>query len=126
MTPAEFDTRRRSLGLSVDETAALCGVGDRQVRRWQSGATPVPVDAAAGLEALEDAMARAVDEATRHTTDKVERGPVVLWRYRTQADLDRSPHARGLPLGAHAMMIAWAADALAAEGVDVRIEWASP
>ncbi|AGH48785.1 MULTISPECIES: helix-turn-helix domain-containing protein [Sphingomonadales] len=124
MSPAEFDTRRRSLGLSVDETAALCGVQDRTVRRWQSGATPIPADASGALESLEDAMGLAVDELVTFATDRVAKGPVLLWRYRTQAEQDRSPHARSLPLGAHAMMIAWAADALEAEGIDVDIEWA--
>lgn len=124
MTPAGFDTRRRSLGLSVDETASLCGVQDRTVRRWQSGDSPIPADAAAALDQLEAAMSEAVEQALARATDHVARGPVVLWRYRTQADQDRSPHAATLPLGAYAMMIAWAAKALAAEGMDVSIQWA--
>lgn len=134
MTPAEFDTRRRTLGLSVDETAALCGVQDRTVRRWQSGATPIPDDAGDALEQLEDAMERAVDQAVKLAKAEAGRMPIALYRYRTAEDQARSAHASsmppgalakgGLPLGAHAMMIGWAADALAAEGVDVRIEWA--
>lgn len=123
MTPAEFDTRRRSLGLSVEEAASLCQVQDRTVRRWQSGASPIPDDAAAALQALEDAMLEAVEQAVLFATDRVAAGPVLLWRYRTQADQDRSPHAATLPLGAHAMLIAWTADALAAEGLEVAIEW---
>lgn len=125
MTPAELDTRRRMLGLSVDETAALCGVQDRQIRRWQSGAQPIARDVPARLEALEEAMEHAVEEIVALATDKVLDGPVTLWRYRTAADQAQSPNARGIPLGAHAMLTAWAADALAAEGIDVTIEWAS-
>lgn len=124
MTPAEFDTRRRTLGLSVDEAAALCGVQDRTVRRWQSGAYPIPDDAEDALERLEDAMERAVDQAVKLAKAEAGRAPVVLHRYRTAEDQARSPHASSLPLGAHAMMIGWAADALAAEGVEVQIGWA--
>lgn len=49
--------------------------------------------------------------------------PVILWRYRSQDDLEWSRHAAGLPLGAYAMMIAWASDALGAEDIDVEIRW---
>lgn len=124
MSPAEFDTRRRSLGLSVEETAALCGVQDRTVRRWCSGERGVPDDAAEALEALEGAMLDAVENVVQIATDWMERGPVVLYRYRTAADQANSAHASTLPLGAHAMMIAWAADALEAEGIATSIEWA--
>jgi len=124
MTPAEFDTRRRSLGLTVEEAAALCGVQDRTVRRWQSGATPIPQDAASALSRLEEAMGAAVDNAVLLATDKMADGTIALYRYRTAEDHARSPHASSLPPGAHAMMIAWAADALEAEGFEVRIEWA--
>jgi hypothetical protein len=125
LTPAEFDTRRRSLGLSVDETAALCGVQDRTVRRWQSGASPIPEDATEALGGLEDAMLEAVEQALRLATDMTTSAPVVLRRYRTAGDQARSPHASSLPPGAHAMMIGWAADALEAEGIATRIEWAA-
>jgi transcriptional regulator with XRE-family HTH domain len=124
LTPAEFDTRRRYLGLSVDETAALCGVQDRTIRRWQNGTSPIPDDARAALKALEDAMNKAVTALVETVTNVTASGPVVLWRYRTKAEQDKSPHASSLPLGAHAMMIAWAADALEGEGIEVEIAWA--
>lgn len=124
MTPAEFDTRRRSLGLSTREAAALCGVQERTLNRWQAGDYAIPQDAVDALDALEESMSDAVENVVTFATDNVESGPVILWRYRTQAVLDRSEHASGMPLGAHAMMIAWAADALAAEGIGVQIEWA--
>lgn len=124
MTPAEFDTRRRSLGLSTREAAALCNVQERTLNRWQAGEFEIPQDAVEALDALEEAMGDAVDNIVELATDKLERGPVTLWRYRSQADLDRSEHAGGMPLGAHAMLVAWSADALAAEGITVQIEWA--
>ncbi|QHL91176.1 hypothetical protein GVO57_10550 [Sphingomonas changnyeongensis] len=124
MTPAESDTRRRSLGLPVDETTSLCGLQDRTVKRWQSGYSSIPTDAAAALDQLEAAMSKAVEQAVALAADHVARGPVVLWRHRTQADQDRRPHAATFPSGTHAMMIARAADALAAEGMDVSNQWA--
>ena len=124
MTPAEFDTRRRALGLSVEEAAGLCAVQDRTVRRWQSGVSPIPDDAAETLDALEDVMLETMVKALDHASDMTAVGPVVLWRYKTQADQDRRPHASSLPLGADAMLIAWIADALESAGIAVEIEWA--
>lgn len=124
MTPAELDTRRRSLGLSIEEQARVCGpVHEKTVRRWHSGAAPIPDDVRSRLDDIEDQMDRSVEALVRMYTDFVDAGPVRLTRYRTQDDLDESPHA-GLPLGAHAMMTAWVDAALAKEGVDTVIEWA--
>lgn len=124
MTPAHFDTFRRSLGLSTREVADLCGVQERTVNRWQAGDVPIPADAIGALLGLEEAMDDAVERTVEMATDAIDSGPVHLFRYRTQAALDRSPHAAGMPAGAHAMLIAWTADALAAEGIDAQIVWA--
>ena len=124
MTPAEFDTRRRSLGLSIGEVAALVGVSEKTINNWTRGQTAIPADVVAALGALEDAMAEAVENVVEIATDMTDEGPLVLWRYRTPDDQARSHHASSLPLGAHAMMIGWAADALEAEGVTCVIEWA--
>jgi len=124
MTPAEFDTRRRYLGLSVDEAAALCGVQDRTIRRWQSGASPIPADAPAALDRLEYAMTNSVASVVRLTTDRMAGGVIELYRYRTPEHQATSPHASGIPLGAHAMLTAWTANELVDEGFDVRVEWA--
>ena len=124
MMSAEFDTRRRYLGLSVEEVAALCGVHDRTARRWCSGERRVPADVVAALEAAEDAMNAAVEHVVALATDHVQSGPVVLYRYRAAVDMERAGSDWRLPFGAHAMMIAWAADALEAEGIETTIEWA--
>ena len=39
------------------------------------------------------------------------------------AGVDAAPHATGLPLGAHAMLIGWVADALEDDGHDVEMVW---
>lgn len=120
MTPAEYDTHRRRLGLSVEEAAVLHGVQDRTVRRWCSGDRAVPDDAAEALRTLESDMTADLENVMR-----VAQRQTILRRYRTMAALARHEPAPHLPLGAHAMMIAWAAEALAEQGVDVTIEWAA-
>lgn len=129
MTGAEFDTRTRLLGLSQAEIGAVCArdgrpVGDRQVRRWCAGQAPVPGDAADAVERLEDAMTLMVDQLVETVTKRSMAGPVKLRRYREQAELDNSVDGEQLPLGAHAIWTGWAADALAAEGIEVEIVWA--
>jgi hypothetical protein len=124
VTGAEYDTRRRLLGLSVEEAARLHGVQDRTIRRWTRGVSPVPDDAALALLDLEDRMEKAVGEAVKLAKAEAGTAPVALYRYRSVEAQTRSPHASSLPLGAHAMLIGWTADALDAEGFGVAIGWA--
>lgn len=127
MTGAEIDTRRRALGLSVAETAKVCGVSERSVSYWLNGGGEPrdPEDVSARLREVEDIMGDLVEAIAEGVSDTAERAHVTLPRYRTQAALDASGDGRGLPLGAHAMMIAWATDDLRADGHVVSIEWAS-
>ena len=122
MTPAEFDTRRRLLGLSIQEAADYLGVQRRTVERWISGYSSVDDGAADRLLALEDRMSAAVEQVVVVARDK-RADTVVLLRYRSQQAVDASPDAAGLPLGAHAILIGWTADALDAEGVETEIVW---
>ena len=57
-------------------------------------------------------------------TKRSTAGPITLRRYRDQQELDESLDGDGLPLGAHAVYTAWAADALRDEDVEVEIVWA--
>ena len=123
MTPAGFDTRRRLLGLSIQEAADYLGVQRRTVERWISGYSTVDAAAAARLLGLEAAMVRAAEQAVATVQQVASGAPAVLFRYRSQAAVDASHHAAGLPLGAHAMMIGWTADALEAEGIACEIAW---
>lgn len=125
MTGARFDTRRRALGISVSETAAVCGpVAERTVNRWINGHTTIPADAFASLDSLEESMEKAVDKLMQVAIEITMAGPIQIRRYRTQDDLAASPDDFGIPLGAHAMMTAWLDDALAAQGIDAEIVWA--
>lgn len=122
MTPAALDTRRRLLGLSIQETADYCGVARRTVERWISGYSTVDDGAAQRLLALEERMAEAVEQAVALAMEQRPTA-VALQRYRSQAAVDASPHAAGLPLGAHAILIGWTADALEDEGIGAEIAW---
>ena len=122
MTPACFDTRRRLLGLSVQETADWCGVQRKTVQRWASGYSDIPDSAIERLIALEDAMSRAVDELVALAAEKGA-DVIELKRYRDQPGVDASPHAAGMPAGAHAILIGWTSDALEEAGHEVEIIW---
>lgn len=120
MNPAEYDTLIRRLGLSVSEAAALHGVEDRTVRRWCTGERAVPEDAVETLRVLETDMAADLENILRTAEHRM-----TLTRHRSMQSLAEHEPAPHLPLGAHAMMIAWAAEALASDGVAVSIEWAT-
>lgn len=121
---AELDTYRRSLGLSTREVAALCDVKERTVNRWQNGDSPIPNFAMTALDDLSEKMENAVVNALLLIEEKNADGPVLLWRYRNQCDLDNSAHAGGMPLGAHAVMISWCCEALSEEDIDYNVAWA--
>jgi hypothetical protein len=129
MSGARFDTRRRALGLSIGETAIVCGragtpVAERTINRWINDLSNVPNDAFAALDALEIWMEKTIDRLTQIATDQTMAGPIVVRRYRTQDDLSASGDDLGIPLGAHAMMTAWLDDQLAAQGIATDIVWA--
>lgn len=122
MTPAEFDTRRRLLGLSMEETAEWCGANRVTVQRWIKNQSRISPSAIARLDELESRMNAAVEAAV--AVARREKPDVVrLLRYRSQAAVDASPHAAGMPPGAHAILIGWKADALEAGGQAFTIEW---
>lgn len=122
MTPAEFDTRRRLLGLSIQEAADFLGVQRRTVERWISGYSEIPDSAIKKLDSLNAAMMRAVDQAVKFAKRKPAQ-EVALLRYRSQEAVDASPHAAGLPLGAHAVLIGRILTRLREDGFNVTVNW---
>lgn len=74
---------------------------------------------------MDVAVDRARAEVRVNARFVVGDAPVPLIRHRTQAQLDASAHARGMPLGAHAMLVGWTADALAGAGVACQIVWST-
>lgn len=129
MSGARFDTRRRALGLSVAETAIVCGregqpVAERTINRWINDRSPVPQDAFDALVDLEEEMDLWVSKLVKMAADMTMAGPIQIRRYRTQEHLSGSQDDIDIPLGAHAMMLAWLDYALAVEGIDTEIVWA--
>lgn len=60
MTAAEFRIARDHLGLPGEWLADRLGVALRTVRRWDSGASPVPAGVLVEIEEIEDETARFV------------------------------------------------------------------
>ena len=126
VTGAEFDSRRRALGLSISETAAFCAeVEATTVNRWINGRASVPPEALGKLDMLEEFMRMAVGRRVEITADETMSGPVRVHRYRTQEALSASDDAIGIPLGGHEMMTVWLVEKLAGLGITSEVVWAN-
>ena len=114
MTAAEMKTLRESLGLPVSWVAQQAGVTNRTVEYWESGRSAVPDDVASQLASID----RFLDYSAKRA------GPPLL-RYRSNealwADL---PEWSGLPVTAHAAMLARARRRMASGGAVVAIQYA--
>lgn len=100
---ARFDTYRRFLGLSIAETAGVCGVRPRTVQRWIDEDRDIPDSAWTALDDITDAVGRAVD---RIVNEAQRAGAhATLLRYRTAEAYAESPYAEQMPLGAHALFV---------------------
>lgn len=130
MTSAELKTLRESLGLTAQWLANNAGVRLRTLQYWESGRVPVPADVADLLVALDlrytCAAQQAVDVAQQITHEHGKPETVALFRYKDEASLwaDR-PDMQGLPLAAHAALLARTRLSLIAAGFAVRIEYKS-
>ena len=130
MSPAELKTIRESLGLSAQWLADRAGVLQRSVQSWEAGRSRVPDDVAELLLKLEAQFAEAtrqalavVDEQTAKQGQPPE--TVRLYRYRDDAALHAArPDMAGLPVTAHAALLARVRLALLARGQAVVIEYA--
>lgn len=123
MTGAELDTRRRKLGLSIEDVAELADVGVRTVNRWTNDVQPVQIRVVEKLDRLEATMRGQVEFAVRQVTEMVAAGPLPIIRYSTRHAYIASDDKSGVPFGAHAMMCAWLADVLAVQGIDCEFVW---
>lgn len=130
MTPAELKTLRESLGLSAQWLADRSGVLQRSVQYWEAGRSRVPDDVAELILRIDAQFAEAtrqalavVDEQTAAQGHPPE--TVRLYRYRDDAELWQArPDMRGLPVTAHAALLARVRSALLARGQAVAIEYA--
>ncbi len=131
MTPAELKTNREALGLTVGWLAEQAGVGERSVRYWEAGASPVPDDVAALIVSIEAKARQLVTQALAQV-DEVVRAQggtpeaVDLRRYATEVELWRKhPGFKPLPATWHASVLARIARSLEARGIASVIEYAS-
>lgn len=129
MTPAELKTIRESLGLPVQWLAERANVQRRTVEYWEAGRSKVPDDVAELLLKLDAQFAEAtrqalavVDEQTEKQGQRPE--TVRLYRYRDDAELWAArPDMLGLPVTAHAALLARVRLALIARNQAVAIEY---
>ena len=84
MTPAEFRTKRRTLGLTILDVSHACDVAERTAQRWEATHEP-PVDACVWLEEKWTTAASAVDRAMQ-LAEEMEPEPVTLIAYRRDKD----------------------------------------
>jgi DNA-binding transcriptional regulator YiaG len=130
MTSAELKTIRESLGLSAQWLADRAGVLQRSVQYWEAGRSRVPDDVAELLLQIDAQFAEATRQALAvvdEQTAKQGRQPetVRLYRYRDEAALHAArPDMAGLPVTAHASLLARVRLALLARGQVVVIEYA--
>ena len=85
MSDAELRMVREYLGLSGEALAALLGVADRTVRRWEAGTHTIPTWARQQIEALEDAAAELVEATVVALHDHLDPSEVALVLYRSDA-----------------------------------------
>lgn len=130
MTPAELKTIRESLGLTAQWLADRAGVQLRTVQYWEAGRTRVPDDVAEIITRIDAQFTEATRQALAvvdEKTAKQGRPPetVTLYRYRDDAALwEARPDMAGLPVTAHAALLARVRLALIERGQPVTIDYA--
>ena len=130
MTSAELKTIRESLGLSAQWLADRAGVLQRSVQYLEAGRSRVPDDVAELLLQIDAQFAEATRQALAVVDDQTAKQgcppeTVRLYRYRDDAALWESrPDMRGLPVTAHAALLARVRSALLVRGQAVVIEYA--
>jgi len=98
MTPAEFQSLRESLGLSVRALADIIEVkNERTIRNWESGDRQIPRVAMESLLAL-DQMAERIVLNGIELFREISAREVVVLRYESDADFRRyHPHMAVFP-----------------------------
>jgi DNA-binding transcriptional regulator YiaG len=129
MTPAELKTMRESLGLPVQWLAERANVQRRSVEYWEAGRSRVPDDVAELLLQIDAQFAETTRQALAVADEQTARQghppeTVRLYRYRDDAALHAArPDMSGLPVTAHAALLARVRLALLARGQAVVIEY---
>lgn len=56
MTPTEIRTLRKAHGLSAADLAHFLGVGERTLRRWEAGGSPIPTGVAEQVHTINETI----------------------------------------------------------------------
>lgn len=122
LSAAEFKTLRESVGLSLDEAGPGFDVTARTVLNWEMGKHRIPPKAAETLLHLDNILDK---RATASLDLALEKRPdrVLLWRYRTLADLLAAHPDWPWPLGVHEAMLARTRKQLIGAGFEVTIDY---
>lgn len=127
LTPAGLRCRRKALGMSLGDLAALLKVNEGVIRSWEIGKTwprdPVSIHMLLGN--LEDECLNCVDELTASADDKIEDVrviPTALFSYVDQAAYERGCEwADRLPLSTYQACVGRAFALLADQDIPVEI-----
>lgn len=127
ITPAGLRCRRKALGMSRGDLAALLDVNKGVIRSWEIGKTwprnPISVHMLLGN--LEDAALDCVDELTAPTDDEIEDVraiPVALFSYVDQASYEQGCEwADRLPLSTYQACVGRAFAFLSDQDIPVEI-----
>lgn len=109
MSGATLQTMREGLGLTREDLGHAVQVQARTVKHWEHARARVPDDVAQAVHAWWAMVDRLTAQALQDAAGRARDGaPVVLVRYRKEADLwDSVPDwPRGAPWGLHAAVLA--------------------
>lgn len=127
LTPAGLRCRRKALGMSRGDLAALLDVNDGVIRSWEIGKTwpRDPISVHMLLGDFEDAALDCVDELTAPAdaaSEDVRAVPTALFSYVDQASYERGCEwAARLPLSAYQACVGRAFALLADQDIPVEI-----
>lgn len=112
MSDAQIRSAREHLGLSAEALAALLGVANRSVRRWEAGTHPIPPWGRAQVQALQREAAVAVEAIVAGASQARACGAALV-TYRGDADYwSAHPGQRAYPASWHRAITARAAHAM--------------
>lgn len=130
MDPIEIKARREALGLNQEDMAAILGVKQTTLSRWESGvaAPRDPVEVSMTIANVEDLHDQIIDELCElgeHSSAVRDTAGVVLRTYRTDAaywEADARAREMRVPATLHRSAAAWARRILdAEESIQARI-----
>lgn len=123
MTGAEFLTMRESLGVTAQWVADELGISLRTVQFWEAERSAVPDRAGILLATIDSAIEATVDDVLRSARD-TDGQVYSLARYKDEASISATyPRLVNHAAKTQGVMLARAARALVAVGIQPQIRW---